>query len=435
MEVIADDRPLTPCRSLIELIKNCFQINFINVTGSGILFRLTTIISKSNYYDENNNPITQFIIKIVSLSEIQRFYDIIRSQKTSTEKASSFLKEAQVQQSVWKKCILEGRPVFSPSVLNLSLFKFGQADSFLKLLKSKTEQDNIILMNFIFITSSSRRDIGVILMPEIENAVNLLDVLFENKRTAYINTIVNILELYFFHGIIHLDLHGGNILVQQDNSSRSKLIDFGEIMKINQNSRAKKSKKEVLTVDSDEDEDVIKFTEQREEDLANFARIGMAAPDPIKIEFVEKICRSMSEYDAEHAGTELNAEGQLKFYKMKWIETIYHDEALKHTVFLNAFNELKRIEATKMPQALPPNTFNLDNGDPISYYCDEDIVICQPITPTTVIDDTSESKSICNIMGGIRSKKRIKLSKKKIRHILKSKKPKRKQRFSVKKRR
>lgn len=432
MEVIADDRPLTPCRSLIELIKNCFQINFINVTGSGILFRLTTIISKSNYYDETGNPILRFIIKIVSLSEIQRFYYIIRSQKTSTEKASSFLKEAQVQQSIWKKCILEGRPLFSPSVLNLSLFNIVQSGLFLKLLKVKTRGDSKdVLKNYIDFVSSSGRDIGVILMPEIENAVNLSDV-FQDKTTAYINTIVNILELYLFHGIIHLDLNEGNLLVQQDDSS--KIIDFGEIMKIKQNSRAKKGKKAVLTVDSDSDEDEIKFTDQHEEDLANFARIGMAAPDPIKIEFVEKICRSMSEYDAEHAGTELNAEGQLKFYKMKWIETIYHDEALKHTVFLNAFNELKRIEATKMPQALPPNTFDLDNYDPTSYYCDEDIVICQPITPTTVIDDTTESNSICNIMGGIRSKKRIKLSKKKFRHILKSKKPKKKQRFSVKKR-
>ena len=120
MEVIIDDRP---CQLLINLIKDCDEINFISSAGSGVLFRLTTTRDKTNYYDENGTKITNYIIKIVSLSETPQSYYITELQKTSTEKASSFLKEAQVQQSIWKRCISKGTPVFSPSVLNLSLFK------------------------------------------------------------------------------------------------------------------------------------------------------------------------------------------------------------------------------------------------------------------------------------------------------------------------
>ena len=465
MEVIIDDRP---CQLLINLIKYCHEINFISAAGSGVLFRLTTTRDKTNYYDENGTKITNYIIKIVSLSETPLSYYITDKprQKTSTEKASSFLKEAQVQQSIWKRCISKGTPVFSPSVLNLSLFKgkrplsvftrsdrplpnTDQANSFLRLLNSKIKDSSSkyfiekyieFVINFA-IFRHHEVDVGVLLMPEIKNAVSLQDISLQNIP-AYINTIVNILELYLFHGIIHLDLHEGNILIERDDDMSSKLIDFGEIMQININSDSdlkrkrqsragkhqnisatKKSKKEmsalpiivsqksVLTADTDEDA-IIYFTNQRETKLANFATI---VTDPKKIEFVEQICKSMSEYDKSRAGTELNAQGELKNYKMKWIESIYRNEEVKPIVFLNAFNKLKEIKEKENKKPFPENTFNLDNDDTNNYYCNENIIICQPIK----VDNTpqeEESRSICNIMGG-----RIKLSKKKKHHILKKK--------------
>ena len=100
---------------------------------------------------------------------------------------------------------------------------------------------------------------------------------------------------------------------------------------------------------------------------------------------------------------------------MKGIESIYRNEEVKPIVFLNAFNKLKEIKEKENKKPFPENTFNLDNDDTNNYYCNENIIICQPIK----VDNTpqeEESRSICNIMGG-----RIKLSKKKKHHILKKK--------------
>ena len=84
-------------------------------------------------------------------------------------------------------------------------------------------------------------------------------------------------------------------------------------------------------------------------------------------------------------------------------------------------------EKKKPSKLFPENTFNLDNDDTNEYYCNEDIIICQPIK----VDNTpqkEESRSICNIMGG-----RIKLSKKKKHHILKKKRRRSVKKQSVKK--
>ena len=94
--------------------------------------------------------------------------------------------------------------------------------------------------------------IGIIVMPKVKNSDTLYQFITDKdnnirnstirsnkinainaKNDAYAYCLAQIIRLSIFFGVIHLDLHGNNLLVySKDNSVRSLIIDFGSVSDI-----------------------------------------------------------------------------------------------------------------------------------------------------------------------------------------------------------
>lgn len=372
--LILKNPELTGCQPLIHLIKFAHNIQFVANTGTGILFRLIVGNDKTVYQNASGVNVNSFIIKIVIITDGLIEYRLGERSDKKTETFTDFLKESRVQQQIWKDCIKQGLPEFTPSVANLSIFDNSQSQFFLNLLLSrnnelfppkdyKPTQINVLISAVIAIlTKNTQSNIGVLLMPDITNTITLGTYLENNKQyidkiqKAYVNTIVNVLRLYLFHDIIHLDLHSGNVLISRDENASSFIIDFGYIT----NSESKQ-KSELNQKSESNNNNPKRKRSERKEDLDT-----VLDKDKNKFQFVDGIIQIVKNI----------FENKNKGSKIRWIEEIdqknNRNPGFKNQIFLNAFDELKNIYAIQNEKSQcisSDKIFNLDR-DEKKYYCD-----------------------------------------------------------------
>ena len=192
-----------------------------------------------------SNPITKYLLKLSVIDITQHYLDPIvldlgRTYNKSCETATHFYKEAVLQQRIWLDSIIGGSVPICPDVYSISyncgdvLFngsRNSSSSAFKRREVVKYPQVYDYLMKYH--THNSSTKIGAIAMEYIPNSKTLYEVLFpdvddEFKRRALITAGAQVLRLFLNHSIIHVDLHLGNILV--DENGMSYIIDFGIVL-------------------------------------------------------------------------------------------------------------------------------------------------------------------------------------------------------------
>jgi len=202
-------------------------------------------LSKSNRFEK---PITSFILKfaVITPSNDQMLPSYNGINKNS-ESNQSYFDEAKLQYSVWKKSIYYGRPAICPAVVNLSFLDNSNANNFCDfMLKKETRRllnknvENIFIY-FKSLLSDPVNQLGIITMPTIEKSQTLLSfsrsLIGRSDKDIMIKDIYGkaaalIARLFLDIGVIHLDLHPGNILVfeKEPNIYEPIIIDFGRAL-------------------------------------------------------------------------------------------------------------------------------------------------------------------------------------------------------------
>jgi hypothetical protein len=200
-------------------------------------------------------PITNFVLKIVLISSrvknLPDYKDIIQDKyRKKTETTQSFFDECKLQETIWMKSIMGGKPPICPSVANLVFFDNDNSKDilqniFLKKLRRQPGDDYVMIESIEVIKylleqlQDTSNTLGIMTMPSVENALTLADFYEKNIATdrhsiieALIYSTAQIIKLFFLHAL-HFDLHTNNILVykvkDKDNVDKIKslLIDFG----------------------------------------------------------------------------------------------------------------------------------------------------------------------------------------------------------------
>jgi hypothetical protein len=334
----------------------------------GFMINLTVDSTESKYLNLRGmrftNPVTNFILKFVILRGKEDFTDLepYEGIHKSFETPESFFEEAKFQQDIWKRSIIGGRPAICPSVANLSMFDTINSANLIWFFSRKVKQEPSSSV-FKFLLNNSKingRGIGILTMPAITQSTTLHEFsnlpdnsVFFGKEISYKHELyvvsfvfAQIVRLFIEIGVIHFDLHAGNVMVyltpdkkQEKALLKTALIDFGRASNIM----------------SDEPDSIFSNTDlaKKIKIRANkifFNNLFLNSP-PRDTTAIEKL-NYMKHVLAYIAETEKNINNP-KYYKndgvryqMKWYEKyIVHPE-----VFVFAFNILDtmtRINVTK----------------------------------------------------------------------------------------
>lgn len=208
----------------------------------GFIVELTVEADQSEYTTIYDQPITNFIMKfVVTTPEKDKLLPIHRrsDKYKQSESVTSFVNEARIQQHIWLQSIQYGRPEICPDVLDVFFFDYQNSKQLIRLLETVTLDDDIrlsmirYLKNDIFDKSHGVYGIGVMIMPKVTNSLtaNSYASQFSMNTTVYSNILAQIVRLFIEIGVIHLDLHSGNILINPD-TLYCEIIDFGRIIQL-----------------------------------------------------------------------------------------------------------------------------------------------------------------------------------------------------------
>jgi serine/threonine protein kinase len=246
----ADKMGFTPVADMITSIGTEFDV----LTADSLFgFMITMVVSPTNaeYYGPSiggtrlSTPITQYLLKLSILNVEQTDLDPItlnrgRAQNKSSETVLNFYKEARLQQRLWQDSIVGGTHPICPDVYNISydcggvLFGRQHKSSTIKR-KGITKYPQVY--DYLFDYHQRDAKVGAIAMEYIPNSRSLHDIVYDAdsdagfKEMALITAGAQVLRLFLDYGIIHTDLHGGNVIV--DKSGMSYIIDFGMVFDLN----------------------------------------------------------------------------------------------------------------------------------------------------------------------------------------------------------
>jgi hypothetical protein len=329
---------------------------------SGFMFTLNVVPGDSTYtnFKKNNTTnITTFIIKIVVIKEQKQPLPKFKGIPKLSETESSFLTEAQLQQTIWIRNIIGGKPEFTPSVANFALFEQSQSLNVLKCLVAKAKGDVEIMDVIHYLSRINSLKLGVLLMPMINNSVSLYKYVSnsqhsdEQKKTAYCHTIANIVKLFILINVVHWDLHPENVMIvdnDDDDEKNSFLIDFGRASNIKKPTDSDHIPDSYL--DAETKSELYGYAEKckqsffditgpvKRERKRNYTNLQEEQQKQKSI-FMENICRTLTGLDRFINGERIQGDYKDKgYYQMNWMEQIYSSPD-KDEIFLCAYEKLK----------------------------------------------------------------------------------------------
>ena len=214
----------------------------------GFIFKLDVPPGKSRYKeftltDDALVEVTHFALKLVIISTDEKNLTKFNGYKKQTDVAKLFIKEATVQQKIWKETYLTNGGEIAPSVGNVTFLE-GNTDiiKFLDLLLNSLAKTPRVKATIEFlikeyqIPANKDYQLGILLMKNYDQSRTLNQCLEDYKaskdRQTYLtirqNILIKVLRLALC-GYIHLDLHAGNSLNTQ---SSSVIIDYGRAVSI-----------------------------------------------------------------------------------------------------------------------------------------------------------------------------------------------------------
>ena len=264
-----DSPGFTPVYDMINIDRSKLSVLTVD-SLKGFMINLIADSTDSKYLNLGKTqftaPVTDFILKFVIIKGTNDFtplesYKKVKIKSTddpthlepdkyvhkSCETQDSFFEETKLQQDIWKRSIIGGRPALCPSVANLSMFDTINSARLMWFLRKKVNREPITTTSvFDFLFNNSKingRGIGILTMPAITQSTTLFEfsnlptnsnffgIIITNKVKLYVisNVFAQIVRLFIEIGVIHFDLHPGNVMVYlaPDNKIKTLLIDFG----------------------------------------------------------------------------------------------------------------------------------------------------------------------------------------------------------------
>ena len=394
----------------------------------GFMIFLNVSDSDSEYLTLNGTqftkPVTSFILKFAVITPTND--DTLPNYKgveKSSESKDSYFEEAKLQQGIWKQSITGGRPEICPPVANFSLFDNNNSKSLLQFLQSKTTGSTKEVFDYLFncVNTTSTSEIGVIVMPKVENSETFGDFLYapngtnfygislntEYKNDAYAYVTAQIARLFIDIGVIHFDLHSGNALVylSSTNSIKSLLIDFGRASNI------------MSTTDDDylTSAEKQQLKDKKNDFFNSLFSIQPDAPDKEKAKFILSVLDYIADTDFSK-NQQLFQFSDKDRYQMDW----YRNYPRRSFVPVKAFEILKASISSEGSKILPTTIKRCENQ---GYLIDfskgvSAFVVPFPTAAEPLCNEEMEEMGMCTIMGGRKHKKtkRTKKNKKTRKH-------------------
>lgn len=296
--------------------------------------------------------VTSFILKLAVITQhndedLGTFNPkgVIIHKQSETKK--SLLDESKIQQLIWKKSIEAGKPAICPSVANFSLFDNAESQEVLAFLRTKVSAvpTSVNVVDYLLAQTSRGHEIGVIVMPNIENSKTLHDFLalpVSNavKENAVAHVLAQVVRLFLEVGVVHFDLHAGNALISYENNLSTFIIDFGRVSNIANGTsdgylKSKEKQKLVLFKNSM---------------YANMMKLSVAPQSEKvsveKLTVVNNILDTITriEHDVNHTKYNFKSEND---YQMDWYEHYRNDSNLLKGVVDIVINDF-RINDTNL---------------------------------------------------------------------------------------
>jgi hypothetical protein len=266
-------------KALFDMIKQATAIECISYSSlEGFIFTLKVneedaVFNGLNEESKFEKPITKVLLKLVLIkrhdSQTNKF-NIKTGDKIIKKRATAikmFNNEINTQYKLYKKTLEYNNVPICPSIIYHNIIDMrNKIIPFISNLKRKDEQSVItttIINQLVGIYKQEQNIpiLGIIGM-EFADGYQTLDSYKEDTEKSYedgsitqandmyqlgtceadckcmADIMVNIIRLFISSGIIHIDLHSNNIMLNK-NLSKSEIIDFGMIMKmtIKQNNR------------------------------------------------------------------------------------------------------------------------------------------------------------------------------------------------------
>ena len=313
--------------------------------------------------DQNQftKPITSFILKfaVITKNNDDSLLEYKGIEKSSESK-ESYYEEAKLQQNIWKKSITGGRPEICPPVANFSLFDNDNSKELCTFFQEKTTGDVRDIFNYLFdCINNTIFGIGVIVMPKIENSTTFgdfleKDVSLKTRNHVYASVSAQIVRLFIDVGVIHFDLHNGNVLVcppntttnNNSNNLTSLIIDFG---------RASNILNDVDDEYLDED-DKEELYEQKEEFLNTLLSMDDNALNIEKRKFILSVLDLIADTDFSK-NQEIIEYSDPERYQMDW----YREYPRRSDVPVLAFDILKNSITTEGIKISPDTIKKYEN--------------------------------------------------------------------------
>jgi hypothetical protein len=250
--------------------------------------------------------------------------------------------ECDMQQKVWSNSIIGGRPEICPSIVNLSMF-VNRNDSmqFLYFLHNQfpssvnPQVSDIFqyLFNTVNITQGRRSNgttfavnfgLGIITMPLLVNSYPLHFLLKSNgiqearkiQFTALV--IAQLVRLFMFFMVIHLDAHSGNVMVSDD---QAYVIDFGNSSFFGENSESDRffdelKKREIFERAKEFQDEFFElcFPKQKRNEIMRYQ-----SQEEEKINFMRSVLTYMISLDKE-ANNHVFSNYDADRYQMEWLD-------------------------------------------------------------------------------------------------------------------
>jgi len=279
-------------KAFTNMIENAIAIKCISYNSlAGYIFTIEINEQDVVFYGLNDQnvfdvPVTKLLVKFVLISHEPTNYitnigmKISKSGKKNkiTITEEDFEKEKQIQLDIYDKTLKSNNIPISPSIiyydvipsktnsdiLNIFYNKIIEKYKYTKNKYQESKQNDVLKKNYGEMTLSkivideiirykintkSNFDVGVIGMEyandyttfnnylnEITGEAKTRQLMYSSKEcgincNCIANIIINIIRLFISTGVIHMDLHVNNIMVNVD-KQKSLLIDFGFYKKI-----------------------------------------------------------------------------------------------------------------------------------------------------------------------------------------------------------
>jgi hypothetical protein len=355
--------------------------------------------------------VTSFILKFAVITpDNDTNLPVYNRINKLSETKDSFFDEAKLQQHIWKKSISGGRPEICPPVANFSLFDNNNSKELLTFLKGKTtgSAKNIFKYLFKCVYDNPTYEIGVIIMPKVEDSITFGDFLdlpdgtvfqgitlnTEYKNTAYVCVTSQIARLFIDVGVIHFDLHAYNALIYltPTNEIKCLLIDFGRASDIMSGTND-----EYLNID-----DKNEFKNHKDNYFKVLFNIQKYSQnDDTKKDYMLSLLSYIARNDYFKNQEKFNF-NDIKRYQMNW----YDDYPKDPIVPVNAFNILLESTTTMGTKITGYTIQNYERQGYLIHFNNDvsSFIVPFPGPPTSSTDCDSGN---CVISGGRKNKKTI----------------------------